>query len=82
VIKPLEDLNGKKTALEDKSNSKKYYGIMTPKGNTICVEGDKHRAWDSFFNINPHRLTIYEAIKAYEAIGYYCIMFELKEVKE
>jgi hypothetical protein len=55
----------------------KYYGIQAPDGLIWWIEQDEHRAWYSFFdNTAKHRLPMYEAIKAYEAIGYRCVELE------
>lgn len=66
----------------------KYYGIKTPEneynvGSYIWwIDTDEHKSWDLFFQYNAHRAPLYDAIKAYEAIGYKCVELEIKEVED
>lgn len=63
-----------------------YYGIQTPLTNeksyihwiSQCEQG----AWDLFFQFQPHRLSLYEARRAYEAIGYKCVELSVTVVLE
>jgi hypothetical protein len=69
----------------------KYFGIKTPGSSESpsyiwWIEGSEHNSWLAFFefpskegNVNPHRLPLEEAIRAYKAIGYKCIEVEVKE---
>lgn len=66
----------------------KYFGIKTIGEDPYIwwIAEDKHRAWDAFFtypdkdrNLNAYRLPLYDAIRAYEAIGYKCVELEVKE---
>ena len=68
----------------------KYFGIKTPEPNSYIwwIAADKHSSWHMFFQypnkngeFNPSRAPTYEAIQAYEAIGYRCIELEIKEIE-
>jgi len=49
---------------------------------TTAVSLGEHDAWRQFFIAKAHQFPLAEAIKAYKAIGYRCVKFELVEVTE
>lgn len=56
----------------------KLYAIKTPKTDNYpsilyWFAETPSKAWYNFFDDNNHKLPIYDAIRAYEAIGYKCI---------
>jgi hypothetical protein len=56
----------------------KLYAIKTPETDSYdsfiyWFAESKTKAWHNFFNDNIHKLPIYDAIRAYEAIGYKCV---------
>ena len=57
-----------------------YYGIITPDNIDWIgwIGSDEHRVWSNFFNDNPHKLPLAEAIKAYKSIGYKFVELEIK----
>jgi len=71
----------------------RYFGIKTPDqvearvtGYIWWISDTEQGAWRSFFTypskkfeFNPYRLPMYEAIKAYEGIGYRCVELEVRE---
>lgn len=69
----------------------RYFGIKTPekeneKSYIWWIAEDEHRCWMQFFTypnknneMNSHRLPLFDAIRAYKAIGYKCIELEIKE---
>jgi len=69
----------------------RYFGIKTPETDNISsyiwwISDSEHSSWQSFFqypsksgDINPHRLPLEEAIKAYESIGYKCVELTILE---
>lgn len=57
----------------------KYYGIKKPEGLIFWVSDSEINSWGLFFRDYANRPTMYEAIKAYEAIGYKCVEVEVKE---
>ena len=58
--------------------SDRWYGIINPDGEIWWVSKEKHSSWMKFFDNNPHRLPLSEAIKAYEAVGYECVELIVK----
>ena len=65
--------------------SKIMYGIKRPqieddKPYFSWVTDNPSESWRLFFGDHPYRPTMYEAIKAYEAIGYKCIKICVTEV--
>lgn len=63
-----------------------YYGIKTPvnereKSYISWVEKTEHDSWMRFFNTSVYRNPIFEARKAYEAIGYKCVKLEVNEIE-
>lgn len=70
----------------------KYFGIKTPETNTEksyihWIGSTAKHSWQSFFQypnelgiLNFHRLPIFEAIKAYKAIGYKCVKLDITEI--
>ena len=73
---------------------KYYYGIKTPdsenkKGYIWWIASSEFEAWCSFFQFpNPDgdknfgRYPLYEAIKAYESVGYRCVKVKFDEIIE
>lgn len=69
-----------KKAIDDRKLLKmKYYGIKRPDGLISWVSDSTQGAWNLFFRNFPNRPAMYEAIKAYAAIGYKCVELEIKE---
>jgi hypothetical protein len=73
----------------------KYFGIKTPNESVHLpsyiwwIDQSEHDAWMSFFQypskenkLNPHRVPLADAIRAYKAIGYKCVELELIEKSE
>lgn len=70
----------------------RYFGIKTPGSTTEApyiwwITNSEHNSWMAFFTypnrdneFKMYRLSISEAIRAYEAIGYKCVELELGEV--
>ena len=70
----------------------KYFGIKTPKtpeqeSYIWWITGNKHESWNAFFqwpnkegNRNYGSPTMYDAIRAYEGIGYKCVKLKVEEV--
>lgn len=55
----------------------KAYGIVGTDGTILYLSMDSDDVWNHFFQERAHRFPIYEAIKAYEAIGYRMQEFDL-----
>ena len=63
-----------------------YYGIKTPINERVksyihWISSSEHDSWFLFFNQNPHRLPICDAIEAYKSIGYKCVKLEVNEIE-
>ena len=63
-----------------------YFGIKTPVGEEkksyiSWITKDEHQSWALFFQYPEkyYRLPMFEAIKAYKAIGYQCVKLIVKE---
>ena len=66
---------------------KKYvYAIIDEEGeivyDAITTAPSESDAWRLFFREYPYKATLYTAIKAYQAIGYKCVKYELVLVEE
>ena len=69
----------------------KYFGIKTPKIDNKesyiwWITDSEHNSWMCFFTypdrdkrLNMYRLSIGEAIRAYESIGYKCVELDVTE---
>lgn len=56
---------------------KMAWAVVTPDGTVWPLVRDQLTAWGHFFRDNNHRLPLYEAIRAYEAIGYRLCEFSI-----
>ena len=66
------------------SGELKVYSIVDPKGVIRCLTMDPTKVWDHFFTYPLERrccAPLYEAIKAYEAIGYRMQEFQLVPIE-
>ena len=63
----------------------RYFGIKPPPdihgnvGPIWWIDQDEHRAWVKFFGEHPSRPPTFEAITAYERIGYRCVELDVRE---
>lgn len=60
----------------------KAFAIVGRDDNSFCVAFGRSQAWDLFFqyplrDAKGHRCPMFEAIDAYEAIGYRCVECDL-----
>jgi hypothetical protein len=59
-----------------------YYGILDLDGHLDYFSKDEIYSWAAFFKDKTHCTPLYEAIKAYEMLGYRCVMFRLKNIQK
>lgn len=74
---------------------REWYGIQCPpdrQGNHILhwISNSEFDSWNMFFSYNGssvegnarHKLPVGEAIKAYQGIGYKCVLLDVKIIEE
>ena len=83
----LDDLSEFHYGKDDKAFFRTKYAIVWlgsegSLGYVGWVTDSEMDSWRCFFNSNPSVAPLGEAIKAYEAIGYFCISFTINEYKK
>ena len=80
----LDDLSAFYYKNDDKAFFRAKYAIVRPGSEGSpeyvgWVTDSEMDSWRCFFNSNPSVSPLGEAIKAYKAIGYFCISFTINE---